>query len=161
MEALKICLKYWLKYDLFPDEWPNNPGDKWPYYQSERLEIYKKYVDQLIEDGHAYRCFCTSERLDSMRQEQQDLWLPTKYDQTCRYLTQEEINEKLNEGIPYTVRLKVPKDKEVVFEDSVKGKITVMTKDIDDQVLMKNRWFSYLSFSGSSRWSFNVSDWYY
>ncbi len=127
--------------NLIPDEGPNNPGELGPYYQSERLDIYKKYIDQLIEQGDAYRCFCTSERLDAMRSEQQELNLPTKYDQTCRYLSEEEIQENLDNNIPYTVRLKVPKDSEVTFEDTVKWKITVATKDIDDQVLMKTDGF--------------------
>ncbi len=126
---------------LIPDEWPNNPWDKWPYYQSERLEIYKRYIDQLIEKDMAYYCFCSSDRLDKLRSEQQELKLPTKYDQKCRYLTKEEIDEKLKSWVKYTVRLKVPKNRDVVFQDTIKWKVTVNTKDIDDQVLLKSDWF--------------------
>jgi len=126
---------------LIPDEWPNNPWDKWPYYQSERLDIYKKYIDQLIKDDKAYYCFCSSERLDELRTEQKELGLPTKYDKKCRYLSEEEIKEKLNSWIPYTVRLKVPENKEVIVEDLIKWKIKVNTKDIDEQVLLKSDGF--------------------
>ena len=126
---------------LIPDEGPNNPGDLGPYYQSERLEIYQKYIKELLDSDKAYRCFCTSERLDEMRTQQQELKLATKYDQTCRYLSEEEIQDKLDQNIAHTVRLKVPKDSQVSFEDSVKGKITVATKDIDDQVLLKTDGF--------------------
>lgn len=126
---------------LTPDEWPNNPWSVWPYYQSERLEIYKKYVDELVKSGNAYYCFCSSERLDELRKEQQELWLPTKYDWHCKWLSTEEIQEKLNSWAPYTVRLKVPKWKKVVFDDVIKGRVEVDTKDIDDQVLLKSDWF--------------------
>lgn len=126
---------------LIPDEWPNNPWDKWPYYQSERLDIYKKYVDKLIEEDKAYYCFCTSERLDNLRSEQKELWLPTKYDKKCRYLTKEEIQDNLDNKIPYTVRLKVPENRDVIFEDVIKWKVKVNTKDIDEQVLLKSDGF--------------------
>lgn len=126
---------------LIPDEWPNNPWDKWPYYQSERLKIYRKYINELIEKGMAYYCFCSSDRLDKLRTQQQELSLPTKYDGHCRYLSEEEIKEKLDSGVSYTVRLKVPKWEKVSFTDTVKWIIEVDTKDIDDQVLLKSDWF--------------------
>ncbi len=139
--SIENMLKVLASVGLIPDEWPNNPWNKWPYYQSERLEIYKKYVEELIEKDKAYYCFCSSERLTELREEQTSLKLPTKYDGKCRYLTPEEIQEKLDAGEPYTVRLKVPKDKDVVFEDLIKWKVKVNTKDVDDQVLLKTDWF--------------------
>lgn len=134
---ISVLTKVWLT----PDEWPNKPGKVGPYYQSERLDIYKKYVDQLIKDDKAYYCFCSSQRLDELRAEQTELGLPTKYDKHCRYLSEDEIQEKLNSWIPYTVRLKVPEGKKVVFHDTVKWKIEVDTKDIDEQVLLKSDGF--------------------
>ncbi len=134
---INVLKKVWLT----PDEGPNNPWEFWPYYQSERLDIYKKYIDELIKKDKAYYCFCSSERLSKLREEQTELGLATKYDQHCRFLSEQEIKEKLANNAPYTVRLKVPKNKEVVFEDLVKGKIKVMTKEIDDQVLLKTDWF--------------------
>ncbi len=126
---------------LIPDEGPNNPWEKWPYYQSERLEIYRKYIDELIEKDKAYYCFCSSERLDNLRTEQKELWLATKYDKLCRYLSDDEIQAKLESWIPYTVRLKVPEARKVIFYDTVKWKIEVDSKDIDEQVLLKSDGF--------------------
>ncbi|PID87516.1 glutamate--tRNA ligase [Candidatus Gracilibacteria bacterium] len=122
---------------IIPDEGPNNPGNSGPYFQSERLEIYKKYAKKLIEDNKAYYCFCDKKRLDDLRNEQTELKLPTKYDQKCRFLSEDEIENNLKNNIPYTIRLKVQKNKKIVFFDTVKGKIEVDSKDIDDQVLMK------------------------
>ena len=126
---------------LIPDEGPNNPWAKWPYHQSQRLDIYKKYIDELIEKDLAYYCFCSSERLTELRDEQTSLGLPTKYDKKCRYLTPEEIREKLDSGTPYTVRLKVPDNVDIEFEDQVRWKIKINSKDVDEQVLMKTDWF--------------------
>lgn len=134
-------------FSLDPDEWPNNPGDLWPYYQSERLDIYKKYIEELIYKWYAYYCFCTPERLDNLRQEQQDIWLPTKYDGHCRYLSEEEIRDKLNNWEPYTIRLKVPKGRKISFLDTVKGMIEIDSKDVDEQVLMKSDWFPTYHFA--------------
>ncbi len=134
---LEVLASVW----LIPDEWPNNPWKNWPYLQSERLDIYKKYVDELLKNGTAYYCFCSSKRLEKLREEQKNLWLPTKYDQNCRYLSEDEVKEKLDKGLPYTIRLRVPKNKDVTFEDMIKWKVTVNTKDIDDQVLFKSDWF--------------------
>jgi len=132
---------------LIPDEWPNNPGSKWPYYQSERLDIYKKYIDELLEKDIAYYCFCSSERLTELREEQEALKLPTKYDKKCRYLSQEEIKAKLDAWEPYTVRLKVPENQEIEFIDQIRGKIVINSKDVDDQVLIKTDWFPTYHFA--------------
>ena len=126
---------------LTPDEGPNKKGDVWPYYQSERLDIYKKHIDELIKNDKAYYCFCSSQRLTELREEQTSLGLPTKYDKTCRYLTDEEIQKKLKSGVSYTVRLKVPEGQKVRFNDTVVGKVEVDTKDIDEQVLLKSDGF--------------------
>jgi nondiscriminating glutamyl-tRNA synthetase len=122
---------------LIPDEGPNNPGDKGPYFQSERLDIYQEYIKTLLNDDKAYYCFCSSERLTELREEQQSLGLPTKYDKKCRYCTPEETKEQLDAGKPFTIRLKVPDNTDITFEDAVRGKITIPSKDVDEQVLMK------------------------
>ena len=126
---------------LIPDEGPNNPGERGPYYQSERLDIYRGFVDELIEKDKVYYCFCSSERLTSLREEQKSLKLPTKYDKKCRFLSDKEIKAKLDAWEPYTVRLKVPENTEITFDDVVKWKIKVPSKDIDEQVLLKTDWF--------------------
>jgi len=126
---------------LIADEGPNNPWALWPYYQSERLDIYKKYIDELIEKDKAYYCFCSSERLTKLREEQQSLNLPTKYDKKCRFLSKEEIQEKLDSWEKYTIRLKVPEKEKIEFVDQVRWKITINTSEVDDQVLLKTDWF--------------------
>ncbi len=134
---LEVLATVW----LIPDEGPNNPWELWPYYQSQRLDIYKKYIKELIDKDKAYYCFCSPERLQKLREQQQELWLPTKYDRKCRFLSKEEIKAKLDAWETYTVRLKVPENTIIEFEDLVKGKIKVPSKDIDDQVLLKTDWF--------------------
>jgi nondiscriminating glutamyl-tRNA synthetase len=139
--SIENLLQVLASVGLIADEGPNNPGTKGPYLQSERLPIYRKYVDQLISHKQAYHCFCSSERLDELRTEQSSLGLATKYDGKCRYLSSQEIDAELKTGKTYTVRLAVPKNKEVVFDDIIKGRVSVNTKDVDDQVLLKSDGF--------------------
>lgn len=113
-------------------------GEYGPYIQSERLDIYKKYVDQLIESGHAYYCFCSKERLDAVRDEQKIKGLVPKYDGFCRSLSLDEAKARIANGEEYVVRLKLPKNYDVHFKDLVRGDITINTDDIDDQVLLKS-----------------------
>ncbi|MDN5352350.1 MAG: nondiscriminating glutamyl-tRNA synthetase [Clostridiales bacterium] len=112
-------------------------GDFGPYTQSDRLDIYKPYAEQLIENGHAYHCFCTKERLDALRQEQKEQGLTPKYDGHCRNLSKEEVDQRIAAGESYVVRLKLPENRVIAFDDRVKGHIEVNTNDMDDQVLMK------------------------
>jgi len=129
-------------YGLGWDEGPGVGGPYAPYVQSERLAIYKKYADQLVESGHAYYCFCTKERLEKLREDQQAQKLSsTKYDKHCLKLSSDEVKAKLSSGTSYVIRLNVPADEEVSFEDKVLGKITFPTNDIDDQVLLKSDGF--------------------
>ena len=146
-DSIDNMLKILEKFGMTPDEWPNKDWGNWPYIQSERLDIYHKYIKELIEKDKAYYCFCTPERLTELREEQQALKLPTKYDGHCRFLSEEEIQEKLNAKIPYTVRLKVPKDEIVEFRDAVKWKISIPSKDVDDQVLLKTDGFPTYHFA--------------
>lgn len=134
-------LQVFASVGIMPDEGPNNPWNLGPYFQSERLELYHTYVKELLEKDMAYYCFCSSQRLDELRAEQESLKLPTKYDGKCRYLSKEEVEANLKAGLPYTIRLKVPKDENIVFEDIVRGRIEINTKDIDDQVLIKSDGF--------------------
>ena len=85
-------------------------GQRGPYIQSQRLEIYKKYIDQLIDQGQAYYCFCTKERLDEVRNTQKEKNETPKYDGKCRELTKAEITANIEAGLPYTVRLKLPEN---------------------------------------------------
>lgn len=112
-------------------------GDYGPYIQSERLEIYKKYIDQLLENGQAYYCFCTKERLDEVREKQKRAAETPRYDGHCRNLPREEVEARVAAGEPYVIRLKLPEDHVVTFDDAVRGRIEINTNDLDDQVLIK------------------------
>ncbi len=136
VENLINSLKW---YGLNFDEGPDTGGNYGPYMQSQRLEIYKQYADELIQKGYAYYCFCTQERLEALREEQQKLKLPqAKYDKHCLNLSKEEIENNLNENIPYVIRLNVKPDQTVVVEDVIRGRVEFDSSVIDDQVLIKS-----------------------
>ena len=116
-------------------------GETGPYIQSQRLDIYKKYVDELIENGHAYYCFCSKERLDKVREEQKIKGMVPKYDGFCRDIPLDEAKKRIEAGEEYVVRLKLPRNKDISFEDAVRGRVTINTDEIDDQVLMKSDGF--------------------
>ena len=116
-------------------------GDFGPYMQSERLEIYKKYVDELIKNDYAYFCFCSQERLNEMRREQQTQKIAPMYDGKCRGLQKKEIQKLLDNKTPFVIRLKVPKDGFTEFDDLIYGKIKIANRTIDDQVIMKSDGF--------------------
>lgn len=132
---------------MVPDEGPClengqviQKGDKGPYIQSERLPIYKVYAKQLVDAGSAYFCFCSSERLDALRKQQEIAKLPTKYDRHCVSLTTEEVEQRLSSNEPHVIRLKMP-DGETSFVDVIRGTITINNAEIDDQVLIKSDGF--------------------
>lgn len=116
-------------------------GEYGPYIQSNRLDIYKKYCDELIEKGYAYYCFCSKERLDHLREEQRIKGQVPKYDGLCRSIPLEEARERIANGEDYVVRLKLPHDRDITFYDAVRGKVTINSNEIDDQVLMKSDGF--------------------
>lgn len=120
------------------DESPLKSGPFAPYTQSERIDIYKKYSDELLLKGGAYRCFCSAERLDSMRAEQQKNKMAPRYDGLCRNLSQEEIAKKLEEKKPFVIRQKMPQEGIVECFDELRGKISVAAKELDDHVLIKS-----------------------
>ena len=112
-------------------------GDKGPYIQSERTEIYRKHVQQLLDGGHAYRCFCTRERLEEMREKQTANKQAPMYDRKCAELPQSEIEAKIAANEPFVIRQKIPYGT-IKFKDLVRGTVQFDGKTIDDQVLMKS-----------------------
>jgi nondiscriminating glutamyl-tRNA synthetase len=116
-------------------------GDYGPYIQSERLDIYRKYVDELIAKGSAYPCFCTQERLEQLRKTQQTKKQAPMYDRCCAELSAEESAKKIAAGEPYVIRMKVPRGENLIFEDGIFGRISFATNTIDDQVLLKSDGF--------------------
>jgi len=119
------------------DEGPEVGGDYGPYFQSDRLPIYQEYAQRLIDQGLAYRCFCTPERLEAMRLEQQAKGL-SGYDRHCRFLTRAEIAEREADGIRPVVRLAVPLGGQTEFDDLIRGHIVVDNAQLDDLVLLKS-----------------------
>lgn len=113
-------------------------GDFGPYVQSKRLHIYREYVDKLIEEGHAYYCFCSKDRLETIREEQKMKGLVPKYDGFCRNVSLEDARKRVADGEEHVVRLKLPHNKDIHFHDIVRGDIVINTNDIDDQVLLKS-----------------------
>lgn len=108
-----------------------------PYYQTQRLEIYQKYIQGLIDKGSVYYCFCSEDRLNELREKQKSSKQMPKYDQHCLSLTQEEVETNLKNNVPYVIRMKIPKNQTIVFEDMIRGKIKFNTNEVDDQVLIK------------------------
>ncbi len=120
------------------DEGPEVGGPYAPYFQSQRTEIYHKYVEELLEKGFAYKCFCTPEELEKMREYQRLNKLPTGYDRRCRFRSREEIGRLERSGVPYVVRLAMPVEGKISFDDFIRGKIETEATLLDDQVLLKS-----------------------
>jgi len=120
------------------DEGPGKDGGYGPYYQSQRLESYKKYAEQLLNEGKAYRCFCSPERLDQMRKFQEKSKLPPKYDRLCMRLSQDEIQKNLDAKMPFTIRMRVPNQTTISFKDLIRGDVEFESANVDDQVLVKS-----------------------
>jgi glutamyl-tRNA synthetase len=112
-----------------------------PMIQSARLELYKKYAEELVKNGHAYYCFCSKERLEEVRKDQEAKKLPPCYDRHCRNLSKEEIASNLESRAPFVIRLKVPESGIIEFEDAIKGNVSFDLKTVDDQVLLKSDGF--------------------
>ena len=123
------------------DEGPHKEGRFGPYVQSQRLEIYHQHARLLVDQGNGYPCFCTSERLEQVRQKQVAMKLPSTYDRHCRDLPKEEVKGRLKSGESHVIRMKVPIGGEMTFEDIIRGKVTIAHKILDDQVLVKSDGF--------------------
>ena len=124
-----------------PDEGPKKGGSFAPYRQSERLEIYKKYALKLIEQGDAYYCFCTPERLEKVRVECRGKNCPPMYDKKCRNLSKKEAEERVAKGEKAVVRMKIPDNQVVSAKDLIRGEIEFESKHLDDQVILKSDGF--------------------
>jgi glutamyl-tRNA synthetase len=129
----------WLGLDW--DEGPEVGGDHGPYYQSDRLDLYQHYADRLVAQDHAYRCYCSPERLALMREEQRQKKQDIGYDRHCRYLTDSQRAEYEAQGITPVIRLKVPLEGETSFHDVLYGTIIVENQTLDDLVLLKSDGF--------------------
>ena len=120
------------------DEGPDVGGPHAPYRQSERTEIYREHAERLLDDGHAYRCFCTKERLDEMRRRQ---GADTGYDRHCRDIDPAESAARAQAGETFVVRMKVPLAGECELQDLLRGRFTKDWASVDDQILLKSDGF--------------------
>lgn len=138
LESLKWC-------GIEPNEGQGYGGDKGPYIQSERKEMYRPYAEQLVQNGAAYYAFDTADDLDAMREKAKQMGMPNwQYNAVTRSsmknslsLSKEEVDKRLAAGDPYTIRMKMPRNKDIKFEDIIRGWITVNTNNLDDKVLFK------------------------
>lgn len=139
-DTLKLC-----GFDI--DEGPLNPGEYGPYVQSERLDLYKKYAEELVEKGDAYYCFCSSERLDELRKIADDNKIPFMYDGHCRNIDINEAKKRIQNGEKYVIRQKMPKNGETVVEDLIYGKIVIDNSVLEDQILIKSDGYPTYNFA--------------
>lgn len=123
------------------DEGPGIGGDFGPYVQSERLELYHREAQRLLDSGNAYRCFCSAERLSQMREQQQQKGEFVKYDRHCLSLSEDEVQERLGRGEQHVVRLKMPDERVFAFTDLIRGSVEMDAAQSDDQVIIKSDGF--------------------
>jgi len=135
VEAIMDGLK-WLGLDW--DEGPGAGGDCGPYFQSERLPLYKEACDRLVAQGDAYRCYCSTERLEAMRKDQEAKHLPPGYDRRCRNLTPDEQQAAAASGITPVIRFQVPLSGRLGFHDEIYGDVEFDLSTIDDFVMLKS-----------------------
>ena len=126
---------------LEADEGPHKEGSVGPYIQSERLSIYREHVDKLVTGQKAYPCFATSEELTQMREKQIAAGENPRYDGRYRSLEPAEAARRVANGEKHVIRLKVPESENIVFDDAVRGTVSINTEQVDDQVLMKSDGF--------------------
>lgn len=147
-EALGIIYRTLEKTGLIHDEGPDKDGGYGPYVQSERNAqgIYLKYAKQLIEQGDAYYCFCTKERLESLKASVGEKKIAV-YDKHCLHLSKEEVQAKLEAGEPYVIRFNMPTEGTTTFHDDIYGDITVPNNELDDLILIKSDGFPTYNFA--------------
>lgn len=150
--ALDIIYRTMEKTGLVHDEGPDKDGGCGPYVQSERQAqgIYLKYAKKLVEKGEAYYCFCTKERLETLRSsvsEENEETTIVHYDKHCLGLSKEEVEENLKNGVPYVIRQNNPTTGTTTFNDVIFGEITVDNSELDDMILIKSDGFPTYNFA--------------
>ncbi len=150
-EALDIIYNTMKLTGLDHDEGPDKDGGYGPYIQSERMKsgMYLEYAKQLVEKGEAYYCFCTKERLDSLRasDKTEDGKEIAKYDKHCLSLSKEEVEKNLAAGMPYVIRQNNPSEGTTTFKDAIYGDITVENEELDDMILIKSDGYPTYNFA--------------
>ncbi len=139
MDALKWC-------GIMPTEGPGLGGEYGPYVQSERKAMYQPYAEQLVKEDKAYYAFDTAEELETMRERAKQMGMPNwQYNHVTRTslknsltLPQDQVEELLANNTPYVIRMKMPRNRDIRFEDMIRGWVTVNTNNLDDKVLFKS-----------------------
>ena len=147
--AVDIIYRTLEKTGLIHDEGPDKDGGCGPYVQSERMAsgIYMEYAKQLVEKGEAYYCFCDAERLASLRTEATEGKEIAKYDKHCLQLSKEEVQAKLDAGVPFVIRQNNPTEGTTTFHDEIYGDITVPNSELDDMILIKSDGYPTYNFA--------------
>ncbi|HSW56999.1 MAG TPA: glutamate--tRNA ligase [Dehalococcoidales bacterium] len=138
LESILDSLR-WIGLDW--DEGPEVGGPHSPYFQSQRLPLYHQAAAALVKSGHAYKCYCTAERLEAMRIEQQKNKVPPGYDRKCRSMSDRERQEMESQGAKSVIRFKVPLEGQTVFNDLLRGEVVFENRNLDDFVLLKTDGF--------------------
>lgn len=141
--AVDVIYKTLKTAGLTHDEGPDIGGGYGPYVQSQRKDMYLPFAQQLIDEGKAYRCFCTKQRLESIQEGD----VGGGYDRHCRDLPREEADRLLAEGVPFVIRQKMPVEGKTTFSDAVFGEITVDNSELQDQILIKSDGFPTYNFA--------------
>ncbi len=146
--AVDIIYRTMAETGLIHDEGPDKDKGFGPYVQSERMAtgVYMKYAKQLVEQGDAYYCFCTKERLESLTSTVGGETI-TKYDKHCLNLSKEEVEANLAAGMPFVIRQNIPAEGTTTFTDAIYGDITVDNSELDDQILIKSDGFPTYNFA--------------
>ena len=145
--AVEFILNTLNMMGLNPDEGAEKGGNFGPYYQSQRLDIYKKYAEKLVENGYAYYCFCDEERLEKLREIANARKVPFTYDGHCSHIPLEEARKRINNGEKYVIRQKMPKEGITSYVDTVYGEIKVENSTLEDQILIKSDGFPTYNFA--------------
>lgn len=135
----------WLGMDW--DEGPEAGGDRGPYFQAQRLPFYREALDKLLAEGKAYRCFCTAERLDRMREAQVAAGQNTRYDRACLAIPPEEAKRRADAGEPFMVRVRIDADAPIEWDDLCKGPIAISPELLDDLVAAKSDGYPTYNFA--------------
>ncbi|AAK78966.1 glutamyl-tRNA synthetase [Clostridium acetobutylicum] len=146
-DALAVIYKTLEMTGLKHDEGPDVGGPVGPYVQSERKGLYLDYAKKLVEKGEAYYCFCSKERLDILKTNSEALKRPFKYDKHCANLSKEEVQEKLDAGVPYVIRQNNPTTGSTTFDDVIYGRISVDNSELDDMILIKSDGYPTYNFA--------------
>ena len=144
--AVENLLSAFEKLNIHFDEGPNKKDGTIPYFQSQRLCIYKDHIQKLIDSGDAYHCFCDASRLEALRKKLSDTKETIKYDRNCLKFSTEEVQTKLQDE-SFVIRMKIPDEERVEFYDVVREKVSINCREIDDQVLIKSDGFPTYHFA--------------